>query len=88
MNNIPGEKGIQVGHHKNGRLGFIGTPDNADGIVIVVGGHLVDLGVGEPLHEKKSPFFFFEGKGRGLSDQDDIGNNSFLDGLQGNDVFR
>ena len=82
------EKGVEVGNHKDGRFGVVGAMDHADGVAVSVGGALVHLKFGQSIQKGLRSVLFFERGGRDLPNQDDVGEDGFLNCLDLFDVGR
>ncbi len=80
--------GIQMGDHENGWFAGRRPSDNTDRVAIPICCALIDLVVRQPLQEDRGPFFFPECGRRGLSDQNDIGDDGILERFDNVDKFR
>ena len=69
---------MALGRRLSWELSF-GSPNNPDGIVIFIGRALVHLEFAESIQEKFGPLALLKCRRGDLSDQDDIGQDNFLD---------
>ena len=82
MIHVFAEGRVQMGHDDDGRPAAVLSADDADRILVAVGGAFIHIRFHQAVQKFYGTLFFMEGGGGYLPQKDDIGDYCFFDRAQ------